>query len=106
MNQPGYQVPGRTPVEPFPDSGYWNQQFRSEPYYLEGDSYEDYDAAYRTGFAGRSLYPDLDFDAAEPRLRQEWEAAKGSSRLDWDRARLAVQRAWERALGRGEPHGQ
>lgn len=105
MGTPGYQVPGRTPVDAFPDSGYWYQQFRSEPYYREGDTYEDYEATYRTGHAGRSRHPGLDFAAAETRLREEWEAGKGPSRLDWDRARLAVQRAWERALGRGEGGG-
>ena len=57
--QPGYQVPGRAPVESFPDSGYWNQQFRSEPYFLEGDSYDDYEPAYRLGYQARHQHPSV-----------------------------------------------
>ncbi|AKC87116.1 hypothetical protein [Pseudoxanthomonas suwonensis] len=99
--QPGYQIPGRAPVEPFPDSGYWNQKFTSEPYFLEGDSYDDYDAAYRLGYGARRRYADRDFNSLESDLQHEWETSKGPSRLDWNRARQAVLRAWER----GEPHG-
>ena len=62
--QPGYQVPGRAPVESFPDSGYWNQQFRSEPYFLEGDSYDDYEPAYRLGYQARHQHP-----GGDPRRR-------------------------------------
>ncbi len=97
----GYQIPGRAPVEPFPDSGYWNQQFTREPYFLEGDSYDDYDPAYRLGYGARRSHPDRDFDSLEADLKRDWEASKGLSRLDWNRARSAALRAWER----GEPRG-
>ena len=97
----GYQVPGRAPVESFPDSGYWNQQFTREPYFLEGDSYNDYDSAYRLGYSARRDNPDRHFGSLEPELQREWEASKGLSRLDWNRARAAALRAWER----GGPQG-
>lgn len=93
---PGYQVPGRAPVEPFGDSSYWNQQFKREPYYAEGESYNDYEAAYKGGYEARQRHPDVDFSAAEEQIRREWEANKGASKLAWDRARLAALRAWER----------
>jgi hypothetical protein len=102
--QPGYQIPGRAPVEPvepFGDSGYWTEQFSREPYYLEGDRYDDYDAAYRIGYGARRLHPARDFASLESELQREWENRKGPSRLDWSRARQAVIRAWER----GKPHG-
>ena len=99
--QASYQIPGRAPVEPFPDSTYWNQQFTREPYFLEGDSYDDYDAAYRLGYGARQRHPDRDFASLETGLEREWNQSKGPSRLDWSRARQAVLRAWER----GEPHG-
>lgn len=99
---PGYQIPGRTATEQFPDSGYWNQQYSSEPYYLEGDTYDDYAAAYETGYSARRRDPAAEFAAAEDALRKEWEGRKGTSRLDWNRARLAIQRAWERGT---DPHG-
>ena len=94
--QPGYQVPGRAPVESFPDSGYWNQQFRSEPYFLEGDSYDDYEPAYRLGYQGRGRYADRPWEQAEAELRNDWESLKGQSRLTWEQARLASQAAWHR----------
>lgn len=100
-SQPGYQIPGRAPVEPFPDSGYWNQQFAREPYYLEGDSYDDYDPAYRLGYGARQQHPGHDFSSLEADMQREWETSKGLSRLDWNRARQAALRAWQR----GEPHG-
>lgn len=99
--QSSYQVPGRAPVEPFPDSAYWNQQFTREPYFLEGDSYDDYEPAYRLGHGARHRYPGRDFTSLETQLEREWNAGKGPSRLDWSRARQAVLRAWER----GEPRG-
>jgi hypothetical protein len=98
--QPGYQIPGREPVDSFTDSSYWQQQYNREPYYLEGDSYEDFDPAYRLGYGARRRHPQHDFASLEAQLQQEWEASKGPSRLDWNRARHAVLRAWER----GEPH--
>ena len=98
--QSSYQVPGRAPVEPFPDSPYWSRQFSNEPYYLEGDRYEDYEPAYRLGHGARTRYPGRDFSSFETDLQREWDSRKGPSRLDWNRARLAVMRAWER----GEPH--
>jgi len=99
--QPSYQIPGRAPVEPFPDSDYWTRQFSSEPYFLEGDSYDDYDPAYRLGYGARHRHPGRDFGSLETQLQHDWESSKGLSRLDWNRARQAVLRAWER----GEPHG-
>jgi hypothetical protein len=94
--QSGYQVPGRAPVEPFPDSGYWNQQFSREPYFLEGDSYDDFDPAYRLGYNARRQHPETGFDTLEAQLQREWDTSKGPSRLDWNRARHAALRAWER----------
>jgi hypothetical protein len=99
--QPSYQIPGRVPVEPFPDSEYWTTQFSREPYFLEGDRYDDYDPAYRLGYGARHQHPDRDFGSLETQLQRDWESSKGLSRLDWNRARQAVLRAWER----GEPHG-
>ncbi|MBO9716582.1 MAG: hypothetical protein J7507_07185 [Pseudoxanthomonas sp.] len=104
MNPLTHQIPGRAPVEPaepFTDAGYWNEQFSREPYFLEGDSYDDYDAAYRVGHGARQRHPQGDFTGLESELQREWESRKGPSRLDWSRARQAVIRAWER----GEPHG-
>lgn len=80
----------------YPDAEYWRQQFRHEPYFADGDDYDDYAAAYEAGYHARRQHPDQHFAALEAGLRHEWEANKGVSRLEWDRARPAVRRAWER----------
>ena len=81
---------------PFADPGYWSRQFSRAPYFREGDSYDDFIAAYHVGHGARARYPGRDFASLEAQLRHEWETRKGLSRLDWARAREAVLHAWER----------
>ena len=89
------------PEDDYADADYWSQAFAAEPYYRAGDTYDDFAAAYETGYRGHQRYREQGFAGAEARLRHEWEAARGISRLDWARARLAVQRAWERSAAGG-----
>lgn len=54
MNVP-YQIPGRAPDEDRSQnvSTYWRERFTEEPYYTEGDRYEDYEGAYLAGHEAR-----------------------------------------------------
>ncbi len=99
----GYQIPGKAPVGQSGDTGYWNQQFRREPYYTEGDTYNDFEAAYQGGYEARQRHPDVEFESVEDEIRNNWEASKGTSKLAWDRARLAALRAWNRGSEPGGP---
>ena len=81
-------------VNPTAEEDHWREHYTGEPYYEQGRSFDDYGPAYRLGATGRARHED--WDQAEPRLRSEWEATRGSSTLDWDRARPATRAAWER----------
>lgn len=81
-------------VNPTAEEDHWRQNYTSEPYYEQGRSFDDYGPAYRLGMSGRTRHED--WDRAEPQLRSEWEATRGSSSLDWEKARPASRAAWER----------
>jgi hypothetical protein len=74
------------------DEDFWRKRFASEPGTLEGDTYEDFEPAYRYGVLLRAEYQD--FDPNEAAIRERWDKEKGASRLDWDRARGPVKVAW------------
>ena len=74
------------------DALYWREHFSTEPYAKEGETFEDYEPAFRYGTTLRKEFSD--FEANEDRIRERWEREKGRSRLDWNRARGAVKIAW------------
>jgi hypothetical protein len=76
---------------------HWRENYQGEPYYEQGRSFDDYGPAYRLGASGRSRWDD--WDTAEPQLRSEWEAGRGTSTLDWERARPAARAAWNHVDG-------
>ena len=78
------------------DSGYWRQQFQSEPYYNQARNFGDYEPAYRLGTESRSRYAGQRFEDVEGDLRGEYEACRGDSQLGWDEAREATRAAWDR----------
>ncbi|MBV6671525.1 hypothetical protein KV691_20055 [Xanthomonas euvesicatoria pv. alangii] len=98
MNVP-YQIPGRAPDEDRSQniSTYWRERFTEEPYYTEGDRYEDYEGAYLAGHEARIRDKARAYDQVEAELHRDWEAKRGTSSLSWSKARHAVKRAWENA---------
>lgn len=101
-----YQIPGRQPeVDRDEVSRYWRDRFPEEPYYSEGEHYEDYEPAYLAGHAARVEDFSRAYEQVEAELRQRWEAEKGRESLSWSKARLAVRRAWERAEHWGRERG-
>ena len=79
------------------ETAYWRNQYQSEPYYSQGESFSDYEPAYRTGIEARDQYGGQRFDEVQDNLRSDWEARKGSSSMDWDKASLACRAAWDHA---------
>lgn len=76
---------------------YWREQFRGEPYYMQGKEFDAYEPAYRLGAEARDAYPDKPFADIEDALRMQYEAnAQAQRKLDWAQARQAVRAAWER----------
>lgn len=89
MNVP-YQIPGRAPDEDRSQnvSTYWRERFTEEPYYTEGDRYEDYEGAYLAGHEARIRDNARAYDQVEAELHRDWEAKRGTSSLSWSKARL------------------
>ena len=83
-------------IDPTAEEAYWRENFEREPYYDAMMNYEDYSAAYRTGWEGRGRYRGHAFEQAETDLQRDYERNRGNSRLGWDRARSATRAAWER----------
>ena len=75
---------------------YWQDSYKSRPYYREGDEYTRYEPAYRyglqtyNGHAGKSFD---ELDSAE--LQKGWDSARGSSDMTWDEAKDAVRDSYE-----------
>lgn len=86
-------------VNPTAEDAYWKDNYTKSPGYKPGYTWDDdYAPAYRTGYSGweRAGAAGESFDAAEPKLRSEWERNRGKSRLDWTEAKGAARDAWHR----------
>ncbi len=77
---------------------YWRDQYQKEPYYTQGEKFEDYEPAYRTGVEGRQQYAGQRFDEIESNLRNDYEANQGSSTMTWEnKGKQACRAAWDYA---------
>jgi hypothetical protein len=83
-------------MNPTVEEAYWRENYQNEPYHSGEYGDQDYAPAYRTGYEGRSRYPDRDFDDVENDLRAQYEQTRGSSRLGWEDAKQATRSAWHR----------
>ena len=83
-------------VNPTEEEAYWSESYRDEPYYEEGEVFEDYDPAYRLGYERYHGFQGRTYDEAESELENDWNDTKGDSRLSWDKAKLAARAGWER----------
>ena len=83
-------------VNPTAEDAYWRENYKNQPYYQQGEAYEDYSPAYRYGWESRSRYENRNFEDVEPDLSSNWEKTKGQSKLSWERAKLATRDAWDR----------
>ncbi len=83
-------------VNPTAEEAYWREAYEGEPYYERGRVYADYHPAYSLGWSAAGVYAGP-FDAAEPRLIEEWDKGRTDASLQWHQAKPAVQAAYERA---------
>jgi len=98
QNMQGQQSQG----EQGSQSTYWRQQFQSEPYYQQGQKFENYEQAYRTGEQGRAQYgsQNQDFQVNEQNLRSDYENNTRGQQdaVKWDQGgQQACRAAWDRA---------
>jgi hypothetical protein len=77
------------------DDAYYRRDWQTN-YANLGGAYEDYEPAYRYGYALRDdpRYASRDWSAIEPDVRRDWETRYPGS--TWERMKAAVRRGWER----------
>lgn len=91
-------------VKPTEEDAYWRDILKTTPYYAETlviyndlDYDQDYEEAYRLGYANRHNYsPETRFEDIENELERKWQLTKKRSRLSWNEAKSAVKDAWDR----------
>ena len=84
--------------DPTAEEAYWREAHSKQPYAATGKSFEDYAAAYRSGY--EAVDPNAEtqvFETVKPHIRQRYEQTRAS--LAWTDAEAAAQAAWERAYG-------
>jgi hypothetical protein len=87
----------RIACDPGAEQAYWEQNYKREPYFERGYTFEDYLPAYRIGWEARVLYYDAgSFDEVERELERQYRRGRGASQLGWEKGRHAARAAWER----------
>jgi hypothetical protein len=78
-------------LDPKLEEAYWQENYKSQPYYKPGDPYETYLPAYRFGWdaASRPEFAERDFEDVEPELKNRWEG-------DWNAVRSVVRDSFMR----------
>ena len=87
-------------MNPTEEDSYWRGRYNQEAYYQQGRAYDDYAAAYRTGYEARAELSGQSFDQAEQDLQARYALARGTSTLEWLQARPATLAAWNRVTQR------
>ena len=87
----------RFACDPAREEAYWRENYRREPYYERGYSFQDYLPAYRVGWEARVYYQEgRSFDEVERELERQYRRGRGASQLGWEKNRHAARAAWER----------
>lgn len=77
------------------EHSYWRSQYQNEPYVAQGEKFDEYAPAYRTGYEGRAHYAGQRFEDVQDNLKRDYENNRGDSTLGWDKARQACRAAWD-----------
>jgi uncharacterized protein (TIGR02271 family) len=80
------------------DDSYYRSHWTSN-YGSSGDTYNDYDPAYRYGTSMRSdpRYQNRNWDDVESDLRSDWDTRYGNGGAStWDRMKAAVRHGWDK----------
>jgi hypothetical protein len=87
----------RIACDPAREEAYWRDNYRHEPYYERGYTFEDYLPAYRVGWEARIVHQDRrSFEETERDLERLYRRNRGASQLGWEKGRHAARAAWER----------
>jgi phage tail tape-measure protein len=84
-------------LDPTVETNYWRLNYKTRPYYKEGRTFGDYEAAYRYGWENAVTRKGMSFEEAEKaHLARGWAAARGETRHVWEDVRDASRDAWTR----------
>lgn len=85
-------------INPTVEEEYWRTNYASRPYVEQGQRYEDYEPAYRTGYEGygRHASSGRTYDEVEPELKSDYEKRHSGAGLGWEKAKHATKDAWNR----------
>jgi hypothetical protein len=88
-------------VNPTVEDAYWSKSYKTRPYYREGQTYAEYQPAYRYGWeaGARPEYKGRRFHEIEGNLEEGWETVKGSTSRTWAQSKDAAHDAWARVRG-------
>ena len=75
------------------EEAYWRESHPKQSYSGKS-SYDDYAAAYRTGYEGFHRYPGKPYEEIEDDLALDYQRTQAGAALPWDHARHAVRAAW------------
>lgn len=84
-------------IDPTSEDDWLRDQFPHRPYVRPGETFEDYEEAYRFGGEAEARSSGRSFVDVEEDLGLEWGRRPHRSGMDWSRARHAVWDAYERA---------
>jgi uncharacterized protein YcfJ len=83
--------------DPSVETNYWRLNYKTRPYYKEGRTFGDYEAAYRYGWENAIAKKGMTFEEAEKaHLVKGWAVARGEIRHAWEDVRDASRDAWNR----------
>lgn len=88
-------------VNPTEYNAYFEESYRTTPYYSSGREWSDYQPAYKYGYDTYGQYRGQRFEDVESQLERDWDKTKANSRLAWSEAKGAVRDGWhhiERAV--------
>lgn len=83
-------------INPTHEETFWREKHSEQEWASEGHSYDQYAAAYRTGYEGAVKYAGRRYEQVETDLALDYHKQDPGSALPWDRARPAVKAAWQR----------
>ena len=85
-------------IDPTIEDNWLRDQFESRPYVEEGDTFEDFQPAYRYGASVESKYGDSGFDSVVDEVEREWAKSEGYPGMTWPRAQHAVKDGYDRTV--------
>lgn len=74
---------------------YWTGEHKKQPYSSAGD-YQTFRPAYQYGAAASNTYSGKSFEEVSPALRDDWAKRGQKTNLQWEQAEPAIRNAYQR----------